>query len=580
MGENTYWEYEEFEFDNRVTNLMWTICGDYSAQMDLSEKTSLSKEIALYYGITAGARRKYVDWETVDAYVRWRRRDGFHPKKLQTLVYLGINPMVIHKLTAERPGIVDIQRDSCLEMVQLLGEPRSKADLDQVEFEMFKQLGGMPETDSGPKIELAKALLKAAESPDTLRFLEKIDCIYIRWQGCTEVRSLDWGLIMTQETPEKSSTSEFVDKTLAKLLERSSEQPDDDQQQAQGGAGGNAGIVYLDPEEVENMIKQVSHYRGGSYMEPYQNRKLEAALCKGVHRDCKLHFTDGVLRSECDGEYQKKYALRDFEVNKAAYAENLLVYTRTIKHLRDGLIRTLVAEREKYAVASDVGDVDARKVWRIGRTPCSRIFKRFESNDKGGYVVDLILDCSTSQKGREKLVAIQAYIVARALIEAGIPCRVMGFNSFLDYTVLKRFRDYDDPLFATDHIFEYYCESGNRDGLAIKATVETLYTRNEENKILIVLSDGRPNDIHLERRDDKRVFRGERAYSGGTGVGDTAKQVRIARQRGVSVLGVFTGDEKDLEAEKLIYGKDFIYTREIKRFADVVMTCLKRVITS
>jgi|LGOV01.1.fsa_nt_gb hypothetical protein len=24
------WEYEEFEFDNCVTNLMWTICGDYN----------------------------------------------------------------------------------------------------------------------------------------------------------------------------------------------------------------------------------------------------------------------------------------------------------------------------------------------------------------------------------------------------------------------------------------------------------------------------------------------------------------------------------------------------------------------
>ena len=579
MGENNYWEYEEFEFDNRVTNLMWTVCGDYSAQMALSEKTALSKNIALYYGITAGGRRKYVDWALVDAYVRWRRQDGFLQDKLRTLIYLGVNPMVTHRLTTERPGIVDIQKKSCREMVTLLEAPRSKKFLDLVEFEMLRYLGGVDDASDVGASAFAGALLKGAECADTQSFLAAMDSLYQEWQQLKNIRNIDWTAVLGQEESSQTATADFVDQTLSKLLERGSRNQGSVQEDTAGSAS-DAGVVYLDPEQVENMHRQVAHYRGSAYIEAYQNRKLETRLCKGPHRDCKLHFTDGVLRSECDGEFQKKYAQRDYETNRKAYEKNLLVYTRTIKQLRDGLIRTLVAEREKNPVASDVGDVDARKVWRVGRTPCSRIFKRFESNDKGGYVVDLMLDSSTSQKGREKLVAIQAYIVARALIEAGIPCRVTGFNSFLDYTVLKRFRDYDDNLQKTDQIFEYYCESSNRDGLAIKAVTDTLYGRPEDNKILIVLSDGKPNDIHLERKDDKRVFRGERAYSGGTALGDTAKEVRIARQRGISVLGVFTGDEKELEAEKLIYGKDFIYTREVRHFAEVVMTYLKRVITS
>ena len=35
-----------------------------------------------------------------------------------------------------------------------------------------------------------------------------------------------------------------------------------------------------------------------------------------------------------------------------------------------------------------------------------------------------------------------SYILSAALTLAGIPNRVMGFQSFLDYTILKRFRDY------------------------------------------------------------------------------------------------------------------------------------------
>lgn len=65
MGENLHWEYDDFEFDNRVTNLMWTICGDYKEQMSTAEKTNLSKNIALYYGITAGGRRRFIDWQLV-----------------------------------------------------------------------------------------------------------------------------------------------------------------------------------------------------------------------------------------------------------------------------------------------------------------------------------------------------------------------------------------------------------------------------------------------------------------------------------------------------------------------------------
>ena len=44
------------------------------------------------------------------------------------------------------------------------------------------------------------------------------------------------------------------------------------------------------------------------------------------------------------------------------------------------------------------------------------------------------------------------------------------------------------------------------------------------------------------------------------------------------VLGVFTGKEQDLMAEKLIYGKDFAYIKDINRFADLVIKYLKQII--
>ena len=99
----------------------------------------------------------------------------------------------------------------------------------------------------------------------------------------------------------------------------------------------------------------------------------------------------------------------------------------------------------------------------------------------------------------------------------------------------------------------------------------------EENKILIVLSDGKPNDVKIGK-DSSRSIRGEMSYKGIVGIKDTAMEVRKARKRGIMVLGVFTGKEIDLEAEKKIYGKDFIYIKDIQRFSDIVSTYLKKVI--
>ena len=59
---------------------------------------------------------------------------------------------------------------------------------------------------------------------------------------------------------------------------------------------------------------------------------------------------------------------------------------------------------------------------------------------------------------------------------------------------------------------------------------------------------------------------------------DTAYEVRKLRGEGVYVLGVFAGKEKDLAAEKKIFGKDFAYIREIANFSRVTGRYLRRLL--
>ena len=114
--------------------------------------------------------------------------------------------------------------------------------------------------------------------------------------------------------------------------------------------------------------------------------------------------------------------------------------------------------------------------------------------------------------------------------------------------------------------------SNNRDGLALKTAGYGLLQREEEKKILIVLSDGRPYDVIVNRPN----ARNPRPYQGAVAISDTATEVRLLRNLDVSVLGVFAGEEKDLSTEKKIFGKDFAYIRDIRNFSKIVGRYLTR----
>ena len=91
----------------------------------------------------------------------------------------------------------------------------------------------------------------------------------------------------------------------------------------------------------------------------------------------------------------------------------------------------------------------------------------------------------------------------------------------------------------------------NRDGLAVKAR-GWIFKRQEDRKLLILLSDGKPYDVLVNRPN----ARNPKPYRDDYALHDTATEVRRLRQQGVSVLGVFVGEETELMAEQKIFGKD------------------------
>lgn len=325
-------------------------------------------------------------------------------------------------------------------------------------------------------------------------------------------------------------------------------------------------ITVLPPEALEKAHTYVELNFGKTYLSELEEKRINQLMCRDIHSDCSLYFTEGILKSPVKRNYQYEYAKRLKNKNIWLYHDKHRIVKRNIALLTEMLKKSLVIKSENQEILSDRGMIVPSRLWRLGRSSDAQFFRRELKGDSSDFVVDVLIDASGSQMSRQGEVALQAYIISEALSNAELPHRVMSYCTFWDYTILHRFREYDDPRSANENIFNYVTSSNNRDGLAIRAAGYGLLNREEEKKILIILSDGRPYDVIVNRPNAKNPA----PYHGKYAITDTAAQIRKLRSQGVSVLGVFAGEEKDLATEKKIFGKDFAYIRNITGFSKIV----------
>ena len=215
---------------------------------------------------------------------------------------------------------------------------------------------------------------------------------------------------------------------------------------------------------------------------------------------------------------------------------------------------------------ANAGILNGRTVWRATTLGDENVFRKDEHSDAGNLCVDILLDASTSQKNRQEIISTQGFIIAESLTQCAIPCRVMSFCSMTGYTILRVFREYGRPH-DNRNIFDYVSNGCNRDGLAIRASHELIRSSPYEHRLLIVLSDVKPNDvirIHSVKDEEPQP------YESLAGLTDTALEVRRARADGISVICIFTGNDEDVPSAKMVYGKDFVRIQSFDRLAETV----------
>ena len=575
----------ELELENRIKNLIWTVSGDYTLDVKPDiESYHRSHAVGLYDGIKQGAFARYFNREELSLYLMKKIYLHGEQGPLMSLAQLCIEWSVAERITKEREGIKEIRKEALEDILEMDFSRLAASEPGRLKLMLFKEClnGSEPATNRMRAfMEQVQALSDAKETIELIHTIDKlynamVDPNFEKRYGnletvlavsLEELAEFSWKDYLEEEALEESFGTylEHINEAMTNLdkmeLNQETKKEESEEETSQ-----KKKILVVDEEALSKMHSYVQRNYGIGYLSETEEKRRNLLLCRGIHSDCSLYFTEGVLKHAVLRNYQYEYAKKQRDKNRYEYYNNHRMVKNNIRQLSDMLKKALVMRDEVQETISDRGRIVPSRLWRVGRSHDSRVFLRKLNHDNSDFVVDVLIDASGSQRKRQGQVAMQAYILSEALSIANVPHRVMSFCTFWDYTILHRFREYEDDRSANENIFEYNTSSNNRDGLAIKAAGYELLNREEEHKILIVLSDGRPYDVILNRPN----ARNPQPYQGKYAISDTAFEVRKLRSKGVCVLGVFAGEEKDLPAEKKIFGKDFAYIRDVAGFSGIV----------
>lgn len=572
------------EIANRIRNLIWTVCGDYTLETNPDVDVFFrSKYLALYDGIKQGAFAKYFDKHQVSMYLVKKVYLHAEEGALLEVAQLCMEEAVGERIVIERKGVESIRNKAYEFLLDQDMEHLVKSQLGRL------QIGLMREKLTGDKaveetirkrIDSLQELRMASQTVDIIR---KIDECYNAWvepDFPEKKGTLEQVLNVTLEELTEYNwrdflTEEMYEENFEAYLEQMSQQmtvTGTSSLQKEQIEAVQHGMVRISEAELKKVHTYIELNFGKSYLSPLEEQRRNRQLCKGIHSDCGLYFTDGILANPVKNNYQLAYAKKQRDKNKYAYYDHHRIVKKNIGILTGILKKAKALRQECTEVVTDRGQLRPELLWKVGKSRDARLFSKINEQDNQEFVVDLLIDASGSQRVRQEKVVLQAYIIMQALSNAGIPHRVLSFCTFWDHTVLQRFREYDEDASANERIFSFTTSSNNRDGLAIKAAATELIEREEDHKIMIILSDGRPYDVIINRPN----ARNPQPYFGEYAVRDTGMEVRKLRHLGVAVLGVFVGEEKELDAEKKIFGKDFAYIRDISNFSKIVGSYLTK----
>ena len=544
----------------RAYNQIWNAAANYGFQPDFRFYTPEGKA-DVYWNTIIGLARRHYDYDQLKKLFRGLEQEE-EAGEYENLVWLGLENALVARERDMRPVLPEMQKAYARQFLERFGKNGTEDDrfFDYLALAHYRRVLGLEQKASRYDRNLLDELEFSPEL-DTEELVREIRRLLEKWFRIrAEEKRHEHRLPNLPFLPH----SEKRKRGDGKLRRFGPHPTDGGDELPQDWIERKSGLT---EEELRAFMAEKF---GRSLLNEKQMAELEKKLCSGNHKNCRLHITKGGaaemhIRNAFEA-LQKEREEAQIAHNRAVFRQNEASNRIAIQKLTEKIQNSVLLYLRPYTVRSESGELEGGRIWRALNLDDRNVFRRTENADAGDVSVDILLDASTSQKGRLESISGQAFCIAEALTRCRIPCRVMSFCSMTGYTVLRIFRDYHEET-KNSSIFEYVSNGCNRDGLAVRTVHHLMNESSCEHRLLIVLSDVKPQDIvRFREREDEEYLPYEQDY----GIRDTAFEVRRARADGIAVICVFTGDDDDLPAARTVYGRDFARIRSIDQLADTV----------
>ena len=171
--------------------------------------------------------------------------------------------------------------------------------------------------DTGELIRLTDLLYNQMMEPDFERkrgTLEQVLAVTIE-----ELREFSWKDFLSEELYEDALET-YLEKlsldltSLPEVPEQTAEEGSEEEQKKK-----KKKIVVVDEETLTKTHSYVELNYGKTWLTPAQEKQRNEKLCRGLHGDCSLYYTEGILKHPVKKNYQLAYASKQKDKNIHAY---------------------------------------------------------------------------------------------------------------------------------------------------------------------------------------------------------------------------------------------------------------------
>ena len=371
----------QLELENRIKNLMWTVSGDYGLEFkpDLQAFTR-SKYIALYDGIKQGAFAKYFDREAYSLYLVKKIYLHAMEAPLMSLAQLCIEFAVSGKIIKEREGVASIRKKACEDVLEKDFHRLQENGAGRLKISLFREVlrGHEPAPARQRKwMDMAESLDKAENTMDIIKvtdqlYNEVVDPYFERQHGnlekvlavtLEELAEFSWQDYLDEEALN-GSLETYLDKVSENMTNLDQMETGEDQEESEQ-VENKKRVLVVDEKALQKVYSYVERNYGKTFLKESEEKRLNYLLCRGIHGDCSLYFTRGILKDPVLRNYQYEYARKQKDKNLYEYYDNHRLVKNNIQILTDMLKKTLVMRDEAEETLSDRGVVIPSRLWRI-----------------------------------------------------------------------------------------------------------------------------------------------------------------------------------------------------------------------